>query len=590
MAETLLSPGVLTRENDQSQVTSGPIAVGAAIIGPTVKGPVEIPTIVTSYSDYKNKFGASFVSGGVTLEYLTSISAYNYFQQGGETLLVTRVVSSSNSAYTPATSSQITNIGGTGASFVLETLSEGVIMNNATQSAVAASGKTLPGGALTSGSVDNIRWTVTNVNTGSGTFNLIIRQGNDTSNQQLVVETWLNLSLDPNSPNYIEYVIGNQVKNIITDGDGRLNIQVTGSYINQSRYVRISNVPAPTPNYLLNNGTFNAAYTASLPVVGSGSEGGAFGGATGPLFGNGSGASTGLKMFTQIDTINIQGLSGSDYSNAISVLSNPDEYDYELITLPGVNYQNASGILSTLMANSENRGDTMAIVDMVNYGTAISTVITAANSYDSSYGATYWPWVQVLSQETGKLVFVPASTVMGGVYAYNDKVAETWFAPAGFNRGGLSGVIQAERKLSPSDRDSLYINKINPIATFPGQGVVAFGQKTLQTKASALDRVNVRRLLITLKRFIGNIADNLVFEQNTTTTRNKFLNQVNPYLENVQQKQGLYTYKVVMDESNNTAETIDRNQLVGAIYLQPTKTAEFIILDFNITPTGVEFA
>jgi hypothetical protein len=133
-------------------------------------------------------------------------------------------------------------------------------------------------------------------------------------------------------------------------------------------------------------------------------------------------------------------------------------------------------------------------------------------------------------------------------------------------------------------------NKVNPLATFPGQGVVAFGQKTLQTKASALDRVNVRRLLITLKRYIGNIADNLVFEQNTATTRNRFLNQVNPYLETVQQKQGLYAYKVVMDESNNTAETIDRNQLVGAIYLQPTKTAEFIILDFNITPTGVQFS
>jgi hypothetical protein len=586
MAETLLSPGVLTRENDQSQITSGPIAVGAAIIGPTVKGPVEIPTIVTSYSDYKNKFGASFVSGGVTLEYLTSIAAYNYFQQGGESLLVTRVVSGSNNSYTPATSSQITNLGGTGASFVLETLSEGVIMNNQTGSGNA----TLSGGALTSGSVDNIRWAITNVNSGSGTFNLIIRQGNDTQNQQLVVETWLNLSLDPNSPNYIEYVIGNQVKNIVTDGDGNLNIQVTGSYVNQSRYVRVSNVPAPTPNYLLNNGTFNSAYTASLPAVGSGSYGGAFGGATGPLFGNGSGASTGLKMYTQIDNINIQGLSGSDYSNAIELLSNPDEYDYSWIVLPGVTYQNGSGILSTLMANCENRGDTMAIADMVNYGAAVSTVNTAANSYDSSYGATYWPWVQVLSQETGKLVFVPASTIMAGVYAYNDKVAETWFAPAGFNRGGLSGVIQAERKLSPSDRDSLYINKVNPIATFPGQGVVAFGQKTLQTKASALDRVNVRRLLITLKRYIGNIADNLVFEQNTATTRNKFLNQVNPYLENVQQKQGLYAYKVVMDESNNTAETIDRNQLIGAIYLQPTKTAEFIILDFNVTPTGVQFS
>jgi hypothetical protein len=589
MAETLLSPGVLTRENDQSQVSSGPITVGAAIVGPTVKGPVQVPSLVTSYSDYKNKFGAAFISGGVTLEYLTSIAAYNYFQQGGESLLVTRVVSGSTAGYTPATSSRVPTLGGNAASssFTLETLSDGVIMNNATQSGATAQ---LPGGALASGSANNIRWSVTNVNTGSGTFNLILRQGNDTQNQQLVVETWLNLSLDPNSPNYIEYVIGNQVKNLVSDVDGNLVLQTTGSYVNQSRYVRVSNVQNTTPNYLLNNGTPNPLYTNILPTVGSGSEGGAFGGATGPLFGNGSGASLGLKMFNDIDAVNIQGLSSSDYSQVVEVLSNPDEYDYSWVVLPGVTYQNGSGVLSTLMANCENRGDTMAIVDMVNYGAPVSSVDSAANSYDSSYGATYWPWVQVLSQETGKLVFVPASTVMCGVYAYNDKVAETWFAPAGFNRGGLSGVIQAERKLSPSDRDNLYINKVNPLATFPGQGVVAFGQKTLQSKASALDRVNVRRLLITLKRYIGNIADNLVFEQNTATTRNKFLNQVNPYLENVQQKQGLYAYKVVMDESNNTAETIDRNQLVGAIYLQPTKTAEFIILDFNITPTGVQFA
>ena len=589
MAETLLSPGVLTRENDQSQVSSGPITVGAALVGPTVKGPVQVPSLVTSYSDYKNKFGAAFISGGVTLEYLTSIAAYNYFQQGGASLLVTRVVSGSTAGYTPATSSRVPTLGGNAASssFTLETLSDGVIMNNATQSGATAQ---LPGGALASGSANNIRWSVTNVNTGSGTFNLILRQGNDTQNQQLVVETWLNLSLDPNSPNYIEYVIGNQVKNLVSDVDGNLVLQTTGSYVNQSRYVRVSNVQNTTPNYLLNNGTPNPLYTNILPAVGSGSEGGAFGGATGPLFGNGSGASLGLKMFNDIDAVNIQGLSSSDYSQVVELLSNPDEYDYSWIALPGVTYQNGPGILSTLMANCENRGDTMAIVDMVNYGAPVSSVDSAANSYDSSYGATYWPWVQVLSQETGKLVFVPASTVMCGVYAYNDKVAETWFAPAGFNRGGLSGVIQAERKLSPSDRDNLYINKVNPLATFPGQGVVAFGQKTLQSKASALDRVNVRRLLITLKRYIGNIADNLVFEQNTATTRNKFLNQVNPYLENVQQKQGLYAYKVVMDESNNTAETIDRNQLVGAIYLQPTKTAEFIILDFNITPTGVQFA
>ena len=179
--------------------------------------------------------------------------------------------------------------------------------------------------------------------------------------------------------------------------------------------------------------------------------------------------------------------------------------------------------------------------------------------------------------------------MVGGVYAYNDNVSEPWFAPAGINRGGLSTVVRAEKKLSQANRDTLYQNKVNPIATFPGTGVVVYGQKTLQTKASALDRVNVRRLLISLKSYISQVANNLVFEQNTIATRTNFLNQVNPYLESVQQRQGLYAFKVVMDSSNNTPDVIDRNQLVGQIYLQPTKTAEFVYLNFNILPTGVSF-
>ena len=174
------------------------------------------------------------------------------------------------------------------------------------------------------------------------------------------------------------------------------------------------------------------------------------------------------------------------------------------------------------------------------------------------------------------------------MYAFNDRVGGPWFAPAGFLRGGL-GVIQAERKLSPSDRDALYQGRVNSLATFPGQGVVAYGQKTLQKKASALDRINVRRLLIELKSFIGQIGNSLVFEQNTIATRNRFLSQVNPYLDSIQQRQGLFAYRVVMDDSNNTADVIDRNQLVGQIFIQPTRTAEFIILDFNVTPTGASF-
>ena len=153
----------------------------------------------------------------------------------------------------------------------------------------------------------------------------------------------------------------------------------------------------------------------------------------------------------------------------------------------------------------------------------------------------------------------------------------------------IGNVIEAKIRLNQSERDRLYNAKINPIATFPQTGVCIWGQKTLQERSTALDRINVRRLLIALKKFIASSSRYLVFEQNTAATRNRFLNIVNPYLESVQQRQGLYSFRVQMDEANNTADVVDRNQLVGAIYLQPTKTAEFIILDFNVLPTGATF-
>ena len=228
------------------------------------------------------------------------------------------------------------------------------------------------------------------------------------------------------------------------------------------------------------------------------------------------------------------------------------------------------------------------MIDVENYGATVSQVTSAAASLNSSYAAAYWPWLQTQSA-TGKNEYVPASVVIPGVYAFTDNSSAPWFAPAGLVRGGIVGVIQAEQKLTRGQRDLLYDGKVNPIATFPGQGIAVFGQKTLQTKASALDRVNVRRLLIELKKFLGDQARNLVFEQNTVATRNRFLSIVNPYLESVVQRQGLYTFRVVMDDTNNTADVVDRNQLVGQIFIQPAKTAEFIVLDFTVEPTGATF-
>ena len=570
MAEVLLSPGVLARENDQSFLTNQPTQAGAAIVGPTVKGPVNIPTIVTSYSQYKNRYGAVVDSGSNEYTYFTSISAYNYFQQGGNTLLVTRVASGS---YTSATSSLAQAVN-TSASFVLETLTEGTIMNST--SAEGASGD------LLSGSVDNLRWEVASPNTSSGTFSLLIRAGSDTTTSKTVLETWADLSLDPNSSNYIEKIIGNQKQTIVNDS-GTHYLQLTGSYSNKSSLVRVKSVHKQLLNYFDNAGDAKAEYTPYIPVAGSGS----FGTATGTPFNFQGGGNA--NFYDQIDSTYTQGLKSDNYTTAINLLANPDEFKYNLIVAPGLYKTDYSSQITSLVNNAQERGDNIAVVDMVKYGTSLLSVTDESSGIDSSYATTYWPWVMTIDPDLGKQCWVPASTMIPGVYAFNDNATEPWFAPAGLNRGGLSTVIRAERKLTNGNRDTLYAGKVNPIATFPNTGVVVFGQKTLQKKASALDRVNVRRLLIELKSYISQIADNLVFDQNSIATRNSFLGQVNPYLESVQQRQGLYAFKVVMDESNNPPDVIDRNQLVGQIYLQPTKTAEFIYLDFNVLPTGATF-
>jgi hypothetical protein len=567
-------------ENDLSQITQGPISVGAALIGPTVVGPVNIPTVVTSYSQYKSIFGAAFISGGINYEYLTSIAAVNYFEQGGDSLLVTRVASGS---YTAATAS-VSGINNT-ASFELATISVGKVMNN--------DGLTGSAGSLISGSESNIRWEVTSVNTGSGLFSISIRRGDDYENSKTILESWNNLSLDPNQNNYIAYVIGDQTETVTQDSTGDYYLQLTGSYQNKSRYVRVKSVFQPTPGYFDQTGMPQTKYTGSLPQIGSGSANGTFNGAVGELFGS---AAAGVKFFEQIPSVpastpanNIQGLINSNYDIAINLLENKDAYDFNVIYAPGLTSQNAPSQVSSILNLAQFRGDCIAVIDMVGYGSALNTVATQAVSYDNSYGATYWPWIQIKSRETGKVNFVPASTIVPAVYEYNDKVSAEWFAPAGLNRGALSTVLQPERKLSVNDRNNLYQSKVNPIATFPGVGTVIYGQKTLQQKPSALDRVNVRRLLIALKSYIGQLGEQIVFEPNTQVTRNKFLNQVNPYLESVQQRQGLYAFQVVMDETNNTPDVVDRNLLVGTIYIQPTKTAEYIQLDFNIMPTGTSF-
>jgi hypothetical protein len=312
---------------------------------------------------------------------------------------------------------------------------------------------------------------------------------------------------------------------------------------------------------------------------------------------DGMSPATPINLGVDITATNSQGFnistsaaSGSvAYSKAIAALSNADEFDINMVVTPGVIRSLHPAIVTSVIELCENRADCFYIMDSIKWGDSVTQVLAQASAIDSNYVATYYPWVSTVDINTNKLLKVPPSVLLPGVFAASDNVSAEWFAPAGLNRGGLLGAVSVQNRLTQAEKDDLYEGKVNPIVQFPGQGIVVFGQKTLQDRPSALDRINVRRLLLTVRKFIASSSRYLVFEQNSAETRQRFLQIVNPYLESIQQRQGLYAFKVVMDESNNTPDVIDRNILKGDIYLQPTKTAEFIVLDFNILPTGAAF-
>ena len=427
MAETLISPGVLARENDQSFVTAQPLTRGAAIIGPTVKGPVERPTLVSSFSSFQAIFGGAVQSGSSQFSNFTSIAANQYFQNGGESLLVTRVVPGGGTKFSPATSSFIpSGSGATGISpFVLETISEGIIMNNAGEDAAATTGSN--SNALKSGSADNIRYEIASVNTSSGVFSLLIRRGDDTQANKVILESYNNISLDPFASNYISKAIGDISTTVVTQG-GDTYLQESGSNPNISAYVRVKQVNLKTPNYLDNSGqpgtgSNGQPYPTFLPVVGSGSLAGAFGDAIGSNIKSGEAN----NYYQNINNSNTQGLTGSDYTNAIALLADSDNYQYNVISAPGIYYADWSTQCNSILNNTIARGDAIYVMDLVAYNSAIGSVVNQAGGIDSSYAASYWPWIQTIDPNTAELVFIPPSTFIPGVYAFTDASSDPWF-------------------------------------------------------------------------------------------------------------------------------------------------------------------
>ena len=626
MAEKIISPGVFTDEIDQTFLPSAVGEIGAAIVGPTVKGPALIPTVVTSYSEYQALFGDTFKSGSNYYTYLTSLTAKQYLKNSDKVTIVrildgdfggakSFVPTGSGEYFTGSVPSSTVDrdVDSTANSFALHTLADGAIMNNTTTGKGGYPGGDLgTNGIITnSGSKHNIRWEVSSISPNKGTFSLLVRRGDDTHKRKQILESWNNLSLDPNSNNYIAKTIGDS-KATIQGTEAEPYLEYSGSYPNKSKYVRVE-VLKDTVDYLDENGNIRdndllgfSHLSASLPGLNSGSFSEGTNGVAGfDAIGNvvtssaaGEDSANVAYTYNFYDDIGTQSqgfFPANDnegktaYNKALNLLKNQDEYDYNLLLLPGLEQTDHSAVLEKAVDVCEQRGDCFVVIDPTQYGASLTTATDEANDLDSNYAAMYWPWIQIPDNDLGKNVWVPPSVAMGGIFAFNDKVAHPWFAPAGLNRGGIDIAVQAERKLTQSNRDDLYDKNVNPIATFPGQGVTAFGQKTLQKRSTSLDRINVRRLLIKVKKFIAASSKFLVFEQNTATTRRRFLNIVNPFMEQVQAQSGVNAFRVVMDATNNTPDVVDRNILYGQIFVQPTRTAEFIVLDFTVQPTGATF-
>ena len=785
MAERIVSPGVFTREKDLSFLPQGIAEIGAAIVGPTKKGPAFVPTIVRNFNEFAEMFGGldqdlyvPFTvreylrsAGSVTIVRVLGIGGYsaNMLSIGAlvsssvdadqiavlapsnlnaDATLIGTSITGSVSSFTIGTgsfsftasldSTSATYIGDVFSSNPMSTKAQGqdspFYLYKLFKPVTAMAGASNVTGSLnsvnlkqdyqnavtpfiTSQKINNATTNLFKVNLRShgevdthgkykiaianvkqagsiagsdfGSFSLQVREIDQSSFKEtddVIVEQFDNLNLDPTSANYFVRKIGDRYVSI--DSDGKLTYN--GDWPNMSKYIYISNydvikdgapaalVPfghgkilSPMPNVAIGpdssanvatasyvtvqqnassldydvaafhgfdfSKAINREYLSPLPVgavAGANvtmslndfkghpsASSGDFGGSSTfansstnlalgtsnvaqhkfvvPLQGGFDGANPAIKKNTagDISATNQQGFDCSDaaasgsvaYKRAINAVSNQDEFDINLLATPGLIYNLHPNPINHAMDMVKDRGDAFFIFDPAQWNDGISAATSAVSSVDTNYAAAYYPWVKVLDDSVNLPTWVPPSVVIPGVIAQNDRIAHEWFAPAGLNRGGLSNVLEAKTRLTHAERDLLYEDRINPIASFPGQGVVVFGQKTLQAKPSALDRINVRRLLIRVKKFVASSSRYLLFENNTVATRNRFLNIVNPYLESVQSNQGLTAFRVVMDDTNNTPDVIDRNQLVGQIFLQPARSVEFIVLDFIVQPTGASF-
>lgn len=541
-----LSPAIYDREVDLSTVISGLSTTVGAIVGEANRGPVNTPTLISERTDFLNTFGEPTVGK-------TAMYAALQFMEKSNKLYFVRVASSDakyDGVVVVKSDSTDSNVGFTTGPTAFPT-------------SIGAGGVAAPSGDQMfyvamrgQGTWGQNQYSLTIVNYSdynnlpdSEKTLLGDLKPNDANEFLLAVWDTLNLtyedrvylvSRDPdrkdlwNRSMYVEDVINNDDLAIIDVQDGSMTY--TGTY----------------PKSTLADST-----TVSYVAFAGGANGSA--------------------------------VSSSDMITGWTHFDNQETYPVNILMSAGYT---ADEVINKIKTVCEGRSDCIGIIDPPYVSNSIESVVDWRNidwNPNSSYIATYWPWVYVYDRYTDKKFYLPPSGMVGAVFAYNDQVAEPWFAPAGFNRGIITP-LSLRYDANKGERDILYLNGINPLVSFPGEGIVVWGQKTLQSRPSAFDRVNVRRLMNVLRTSINKAMRYSIFEPNDYFTRKYVTGIISDFLEDVKQRRGLYEYEVICDSTNNTPQVIDANQLVIDIGLQPVKAAEFIKISYIVTRTGVSLS
>jgi hypothetical protein len=479
-------------------------------------------------------------------------------------------------------------------------------------------------------------------------FDILVRQYSDTDKTPVILEQYTGVTLNPNDANYIGTAIGDRYNYY----DSVSNKVVSeGDFDNISNYIRViigdvvmsENIPnnvvingneplfetfagfgslyhLPQATYVSSNsGSYiysgfdftnpdNANYLNPIPLEAAYGnnipftipandnkfilpfQGGTDGMSYQTIKNIGANISTDGTNVFGFDLSSNQTAGYAAFAQAINILSNTQLYKYGILVMPGIINQYHGAVTEYAQSMVEQRGDAVYLSDLTGVNEGVNTAVEVASGLNSTYGATYYPWVKVRDIGSSKNIYVPPTVLVPQAIAYTDTNAAPWFAVAGTGRGTLGGAIDTKNRLSTTEQGLLYNANINPIIKTPNTGVVIWGQKTLSKQNTALNRLNVRRLLIALKDYISNIANDFVFEQNSNATRASFLNKINPYLQNVQQNQGITAFKTTCDASNNTDSDIANHILNCKIQIVPTMSIEFILLEFDITPQGVTFS